>query len=243
MKYFAIHFTLNEKIAGRIEQVKEYIFNCNVDSNSRFIDKFPFQKIDIEPILAIPILHPKAERTDFINVNGSIGFSFASIVISEKLKNIIENFNINGIDFYKTSIIYNTVEFSNYWQTHITHIPYEHIDFDKTTFNLKDRDNNRQVVNLEMKFDNTENFLDYVNKINYPRQLRFKDIFFKEGMNLDYFFMRYLEANSYGIVSERLKNEIEKNSITEIEFRPIEISLSEWIKRDGPRDQIYGRSW
>lgn len=62
-------------------------------------------------------------------------------------------------------------------------------------------------------------------------------------MDLDYFFLRYLEnGGSYGIVSERLKDEIEKQGITGIEFRPIKISYNEWIKRDGPRDQIYGRS-
>jgi hypothetical protein len=59
-------------------------------------------------------------------------------------------------------------------------------------------------------------------------------------MNLDFFVLRYTEGALRGIVSERLKNELEKNEISGIEFRPIEIDYQEWLQ-GGYREKIYGK--
>ena len=42
-------------------------------------------------------------------------------------------------------------------------------------------------------------------------------------------------------VSEKLKIELEKNEITGIEFKPIEISFNEWYVSGGEREKIYGK--
>ena len=94
-----------------------------------------------------------------------------------------------------------------------------------------------------MNFKDVEEFKSFANQVSYPKWIFFQDIFFTEEMKLDFFSLRYTDGAHKGIVSERLKTEIEKENISGIEFRPIEISLQDWLKRDGPRDQIYGRSW
>jgi hypothetical protein len=71
--------------------------------------------------------------------------------------------------------------------------------------------------------------------------ISFKDVFFTENMNLDFFTLRYIDGAQKGIVSEKLKNELESNEITGLEFRPIEISFKEWSKPNGEREKIYGK--
>jgi hypothetical protein len=242
MKYYSIENSLNEKLMGKIPQIKEFIYHCNVDTDPNSIDKFIFEKIEIQPILSNVVLYTNAKQTDFIDTYGHVGFGFGYL-ISDKFKQILENFNCYGFQFFKTYIVQNNQKVETYWQTNVYDFPYHCIDFKKTSFLLKDRDINRNVISEVINFNDFNEFKSFLNNIRYPKMLFFKDIIFNENMNLDLFTLRYTEDAHKGIVSETLKNELEKNEITGIEYRPIEISFQGWVKRDGPRDQIYGRSW
>ena len=239
MKYFSIQNSLDEKIMGTLPQVKEVKHNCNVLIDPHFIDKFPFEKIEIEPILSNPILHPKAKKTDLIDTGG-MGFSFGSLFMSNRLKEIIENSNHFGIQFFKTSLYQKNVQDITYWQTHIYDIPYDYYDFAKTKIILKDRDENRKVIKKELEINSKDDFLNITRFLKYPKMVNLKNIEFKPEMNLDYFFPRYLEDNNLGVVSEKLKNRIEEKGCTGIEFKPMDISLNEWLGKDGLREKIYG---
>lgn len=242
MRYFAIEKSLNEKIMGKIPPVKEFVHSCNVDKESKFIDKFLFEKIEIQPVLSNVILYNTAKLTDFIDVFGDVGFN-SGYLISDKFKQILDLFNCYGFQFFETYIIQNNQRNDNYWQINIYDFAFHFIDFKKTLFFLKDRDINRNVTSEIINFNNENEFKSFVNNLSYPKMISFSSISFTENMNLDFFTLRYTDGAQKGIVSEKLKNELEKNEITGIEFRPIEISLQDWLKRDGPRDQIYGRSW
>lgn len=227
---------------GKIPQIKEFIYHCDVDSNPKSIDKFIFEKIEIEPILSNVALYANAKQTDFINTYGHVGFGFGNL-ISDKFKHLLEKFNCYGFQFFKTYIVQKNEKVETYWQTNVYDFPYKFINFKKTSFLLKDRDVNRNVISEIIYFKDVEEFKVFANQVRYPKWIFFKDIVFSQDMNLDFFSLRYTEGTQNGIISERLKNELEKNKITGIEFRPIEISFQDWVKSDGPRDQIYGRSW
>jgi len=231
MKYFAIEYSLNEKMMGSLPQVKEVIHNCHVDNEPRFIDKFPFEEIKIEPILSNIKLCPNSKLTDII-MTGSIGFSFGSILISDRFKELLEQFNCYGIQFFPTHLVHKNEKNDSYWQTHIYKVPYNCVDFSNTDVLLKDRDENRKPIKRYLDKTNEESFLSMVNFIKYPKMLFLKNVAFKENMNYDYFHMRYTEGNNCGIVSEKLKKEIEKNELTGIEFRPLELTLEEWYERN-----------
>lgn len=242
MKYFAIESSLDEKLMGKIPQVKEFIHHCHVDNEPKFIDRFIFEKIEIQPILSNVVLEPKAKQTDFIDCYGDIGF-LSGYLISNKFKNILDEFNCYGFQFFETYVIQNNQKFDNYWQTNKYDFPYQYIDFERTSFLFKDRDVNKNVITKVMNFKNAYEFKSLANQVRYPKWIFFEDIFFTEEMDLDFFSLRHTDGAHKGIVSESLKTEIEKEGLTGIEFRPIEISLSDWQKRDGPRDQKYRRSW
>ena len=227
---------------GKLPQIKEFIHNCNIESDPNSIDKFIFEKIKINPILSNVVLESKSKRTDFINTYGNVGFSFGNL-ISDKFKLILERFNCYGFQFFETYIIQDNQKFANYWQTNVFDFPYQYVDFEKTRFLFKDRDADKNIISKVINFKDVEEFKAFANQVRYPKWIFFKDIVFNQDINLDFFALRYTEGAQKGIISERLKNELEENGITGIEFRPIEISYQDWVKKDGPRDQIYGRSW
>lgn len=226
---------------GKLPQVKEVVHNCHVSDNPNFIDRFPFKEIERNPILSNVVLYSKSKQTDLIQT-GSIGFSFGSLLISDKMKKIMGRFNCFGVQFFATYIIHKDKKIENYWQTHIYGVPYDFIDFKNTDLLLKDRDENRKPIQSYLKrVSNKEEFLNMAETMKYPKMLFLKNISFIEDMNLDYFFFRNFEGASLGIVSEKLKSEIEKQKITGLEFKPIEISLNDWLGSNGIREKVYGR--
>ena len=240
MKYYFIENCLNEKLIGKIPQIKESIYNCNIETDPRSIDKFIFEKIEIQPILSNVVLYANAKQTDFINTSGNVGFGFGNI-ISDKFKLIIERFNHFGFQFFETYVIHKNEKINNYWQTNIYDFPYHFIDFKNTLFLLKDRDINRNIISENINFNNEIEFKSFVNNLSYPKMISFSNISFTVNMNLDFFSLRYADSGNKGIVSEKLKKELEKNEITGIEYRPIELSYNEWSKPNGEREKIYGK--
>jgi hypothetical protein len=241
MNYFAIEFSLNEKIMGKIEQVKEYRHNCDVWNEPNFIDRFPFEKIEIEPILSNLVLYSTSKLTDFIR-SGGIGFS-GSMVISNKFKNILDNFNCFGVQFFPTHLIHKNKEIDNYWQSHIYDIPYDYIDFKKTKIFIKNSENGNVNFDEPLIFKSLNEFKSKLNSLEYPFSILIKELNFNDKMNYDYFFLRFFDnGGSLGVVSKRLKTEIENQGCTGIEFRPIELSLREWYD-SSEREKIYGKSY
>jgi hypothetical protein len=241
-KFYSIENSLNEKILGKIGQIKESKHHCHVWDDPNFIERFSFQEIKINPILSNLVLYSTSKLTDLI-LSGGIGFS-GSMVISDKLKNIFKNFNCFGVQFFPTYLIQNKKEIYGYWQTHIYDHPFDYIDFGKTEIFLKNSENIKLNIQERLNISNINELHNTIKSLEYPNSISFNKIFFTDEMNYDFLNLRFFEnGGSYGIVSERLKIEIEKEGCTGIEFRPIEITLNDWLKRDGPRDQLYGRSW
>jgi hypothetical protein len=239
MNYFAIEGSMNTKIVGKIPHTKEVIHNCNVWDEPRFIDRMFFRKIEGIPIMSNAVLFPKAKLTDFIVTYG-MGFGHGSMLISDKLKNILDEFNVLGLQYFKTFLIHKNEKKENYWQTHISNLAYEYIDFDKTIFLLKEYCLDGSVNIQELQIANLNDFLIMTQTLEPPKMLFIKSFNFNKKMNLDYFALRYTEDCHYGIVSEKLKGEIESQNITGIEFRPIEIPSQEW-RINGEREKIYGK--
>lgn len=223
MNYFALKTHLNEKVLGEYPQIKEYIHHCNIDEEPNFIDKFFFEKIEIQPVLSNVVLNANANQTDFIDTFGSIGFNFGYL-ISDRFKQILDNFKCYGIQFFKTYVIQNDKNIANYWQTNLYDFPFQHIDFLKTNFILKDRDSNRNLITELINFNNIDEFNLFISTIRYPKMISVKNLSFNESMDLDFFSLRFVDGAQKGIVSESLKKELEDAGCTGIEFHAIELS-------------------
>lgn len=240
MNYFAIGYSMKTKIVGKMPQIKEVMHNCHVWDEPRFIDRMYFQKIEGMPILSNAVLFPKAKLTDFIATPG-MGFSHGSMLISYNLKNILEQFKVFGLQYFKTFLIHNNEKIENYWQTHKTKFAFDVIDFEKSEIYLNNSEKMKIDFSNKLIYNNVEDFEQKILEFNYPFHPAITKLHLIANMNLDFFSLRYFEnEGSYGIVSENLKNEIENQGITGIEFRPIEISLQDWLRSE-EREKIYGK--
>ena len=89
MNYYSIEHSMNKKILGHYPQVKKIIHHCAIWEDPCFIDRYNFEKININPIISNPVLYQNSNLTDLIDVRGEIGF-LSKILISGKLKSILE---------------------------------------------------------------------------------------------------------------------------------------------------------
>ena len=245
MNYYIIQESHNKKIIGHYPQVENVHHNCHVWDEPRFVSHIDFEKVDFEPITSNAILHKKSKQTDLINANSAMGFS-RKLLISGKLKSILEKNRKNGMQFFKAPIIQNNIIIEDYWILNFYEFNYEYIDFlnSKISYTRK-ADDYKITYNTIKDFINFKNFEQFETKrleaSTNEESLSIEILsLFDQNINQDFFMIKYVFAGSF-FVSEKLKKEIEDTGCTGIEFQPIELSLIEWL-HGGERERIYGKA-
>ncbi len=145
-----------------------------------------------------------------------------STPISAKFKNCLEQFRLSPSKFYKAKVLFEDKLYPYYvWQMLMD--PYKkHIDFEKTTFNNYDFDREETETPFEVKqFGSIEEVKEYKDK-HWGYLWNYEKLVLKPSFReFDYHFVMLLNH----VVSERLKNEIEKQELTGIEFKELPIPL------------------
>ncbi|KAF2518771.1 hypothetical protein E0W68_08460 [Flavobacterium salilacus subsp. salilacus] len=242
MRYFRIQSSINEKHMGKIPQVKEVIYNGDVEAHN-FVDRVYYTKVDFEPVVANPVLHPKAILTDLIAPFG-MGSTF-TVLISGKLKLILEQYRDDGMQFFQCSVFQNGIEYNDFWLLNMYIANNEYINYSGSEIILwkKKKEEPGKVPEI-INISDIDNFNERIEEARTNREiLHVKKISLKKDIKEDFFILRYIEGGAGYFVSEKLKKEMEDAGCTGIEFQSSELSYHEWVKRDGPRDEVYGRSW
>ena len=241
MNYYIIQESGNLKIIGKYPQTKDIQYNCDVWNEPKFIGQIHFEKVDFEPIIANAILHPKSKQTDLIDANSAMGFS-NKLLISGKLKTILEKNRKNGMQFFKSPIIQNNLLAEDYWILNMYEFKNDYVDFLNSKILLEEITSE----NINSLYLSINSLKDYELKIEEVRgkkgcNLRIeKLVLSKDKIDNDFFMIRYSFSGIY-FVSEKLKQEIEDAGCTGIEFQPIELSLNEWLQ-GGEREKLYGKA-
>lgn len=240
MKFYRIRHSMDVKITGKIPQIKETLYPTDVMNNSKFIGNIHFSKIDILPEVANPILYPKAKLTDLLESSGQYSLI---LLISGKFKIILEKYREDGIQFFQNTVFQNGVEYSDYWVLNIYIINNELIDYRNSNVILRKKKKEGGTCPTLISVKDIFNFEMEITKAQVNLEsLYIKNLVLKNTTE-DFFMLRYVEGGVGYFVSEKLKKEIEEAGCTGIEFQPSELSYDEWLIQDGPRDQVYGRSW
>ncbi len=239
MKYYIIRWSLSEKEMGYLPQVKENIYPCNINS-PEFIDNYLFQRIDIDPCIPHPVIHPKSFFTDIIQA-GSMGFS-SNLLISEKLKIILENNFMDVYQVFKTSVFWNGIENDNYWLVHPFKFSNEYVDFESSKIIKRVRKPEGGTSPVEIF---PKSISDFELEIDIARKsmevIHIENLKLQRDLEADLFSLRYTEDGSQFVVSEKLKLEIENAKCSGIEFQPYDLSFNEWID-SRERKNVYGQS-
>lgn len=238
MKYYYIRNSLNKKVIGHYPQVKEVKYNCHVWNDPLFIDRFHFVKITVQPIVANAIIYAKAKLTDLID-SSSMGFT-SKLLISDKLKSILESKRATGMQFFKSSVFRDGNEFEKFWVLHTYEFNMEYINFSKSKIIVRIK---KKQGGTELKIVEVSSMEEFLKLTEFHKQkmeiVSIENICLNSDVKEDFFFIK--TAGQY-IVSEKLKEEIEEVGCTGIEFQPIELSFNEWTSLGGEREKIYGKT-
>ncbi|QLC67554.1 hypothetical protein LPB248_14950 [Flavobacterium sp. LPB0248] len=236
MKYYFIRHSLNKRILGHYPQIKNIIHYYTTEEAPLFIDQFNFGKTNLNLIISNITLHPTSKATDYIDVKGEIGFLF-KLLISGKLKSILEKNKTLGIQFFPCTVFKNNIEYTDYWVLNYYGINYQFLDFKNSAFFVTTKFDKTNKLDI----DNENNFIEKQKEIakeGYPKGLLIDKIEIKKNNAEHFFIIQNTEDGIQYIASEKLKKEIEEANCTGIEFQPIELSLREWL-HGGEREKIY----
>ncbi|CAH0337537.1 hypothetical protein FVB9288_03304 [Flavobacterium sp. CECT 9288] len=239
MKYYCITNSGNKKIVGTHSQVQQAIYHCDIWDDDKFIDRVDFVKTDFEPITANAILMKKAKLTDLLSAD-IIGFS-SKLLMSGKLKSILENNRKTGLQFCKSPVVYKNEMIEDYWTLNLYEVNSEFIDFNKSEIflmdGLFDKIKKLPITNIE-EYEKEKMQID---KIGYPSNIYIERFVLNDNLPEDFFVLRQVEGGVKYMVSEKLKQKIEEAGCTGIEFMPSELKLTEWL-HGGEREKIYGKA-
>lgn len=244
MKYYDIQFTLNPKIRG----TNDYIKKCSPKITDgtlfwmepRFIGNARFEKIDFEPILLDIELFAKSKINDLLIPGGPISHQ---LVISGRLKSILEQYRTSGIQFFNVPVIKSNQLYDDFWLLNMYETDMDFIDVKASKVVLTKRNPDGLSYQEEVHFESLADFMDELTRNDLEGKLYFKNLKIKDSVQEDFFLVRYVEGGKKYIVSEKLKAVIEDSGCTGLEFQPVELSFGEWVVRGGEREKVYGRSW
>lgn len=218
MKYYNLRPSSNVKEVGDIPQSQECIVG---DIQQDFI---PWEgKIDFDFKLPEPNLEKKSKQTSYINVVAIHSYLF--LVIDDNLLAFLKNYNIGNHQNWKINTWYDKKELIKKYNLFLLNDTKQdkYIDFSKSEFysrKLSDWDNLDFQKHVFVK-----NYKEYL----FQKELLRKDklMLLHKNVTLDLSkanedMFRFLNAPPGGyFVSERLKDDIEKNGFTGMKFTEV----------------------
>ncbi len=238
MRFFYIRHSLDKKIIGHYPQIKKTIYSCHVWDNPLFIDRFHSEKITVKPIVANTVLHPKSKLTDIVN-NSDMGFTL-KMLISGKLKAILEVKKTSGMQFFQSSVFKDGIEYEDYWILNPYEFNPEYIDYSKSKIiaRIKKKEGGTEPKILDVS--SREEFIK-INEFHKAKMeiVSIENVCVYPHVDKDLFF---INTGGRYVVSEKLKQEIEEACCVGIEFQPIELSFNEWLSDNGEREKKYDKA-
>lgn len=233
MKYYEIHrkTTLNNDkvisgLNGTHVKDRELFFDQGKSGPDKFYDKeYEFDYLIPEPFgegFGFDGEEPTlADWQPWWGMHVPIPESM-SIPISKRFKECLSRFSLSYCKFYEAKVLHEKVLHPYFvWQM-LTTTYEEYIDFEKTTFNNLDFDRISSETSFEIKqFKSLKELKEYKNK-NWGYLWNYEKLVLKPSFkDFDYHFVMLLNH----VVSEPLRNEIEKQGLTGIEFKELPIPL------------------
>lgn len=239
MKFFCLKESLDDKIVGKYPQVENAIYPCEIWTEPTFVDRVNFIYTDFVPLTATAIIKEGAKLTDLISA-GIVGYSL-KLLMSGRLKKSIQAFRTSGLQFYQSSVLFDESEVIDYWVLNPFEINMEFIDYRKSEiFLIKNVFNKIEKLEIQT-FDD---FMDQKSRIEskgYPFSILIDHIELVDNVSQDFFTLLNVEGGVKYVVSERLRQHIELQGLTGIEFMPVEFSLNEWHGSGREREKVYGK--
>jgi len=210
MKYYIINWSDDLRKIGYYPQTglsKGY--NPTLDNSHRKVDQFNFP--DFIPNLELE-LHENAIPTNFIM---RIGATFG-IIIDDKFKNLLQQFNLPPHHFYKIKVSYNNVILNYYWFHYIVDDFWDYIDLENSTIKITHNTNHENFKIKPIK--SIQNLIEIRTNLERGFYLTANELILKKNLPYDIFSLTN-ELYYPPIISERLKNKLDDECMTGYEIK------------------------
>ncbi|CAA7195415.1 imm11 family protein [Chryseobacterium potabilaquae] len=247
MNYYKINFTSNIKVRGNGDYIKEYKLKIPPTMEllyweiPNFVGNINHEKIDFEPYLLDIELFKNSKVNDLIMQGGPIS---SMLIVSGKLKIILEKNRKTGMQFFNINILRNKEIYDDYWLLNMFEFNQEFINFKRSRIIYEKKDDDFDITystrNIDLSINDNDEFNIYVEKAkeNIEKITIDKLILNEEIINEDFFALRNVTGGIGYYVSEKLKKEIEDAGCIGLEFQPSYLSYYEWRTE---REKVYGK--
>lgn len=220
VKYFEIHESIDPKIVG----VRDGLGQVGIDmdfrvNNQWYVELFGGQDAsedrwrkwmkmpDYGNVLQKLTLYKNAKLTDFIDIAGSL----RGYIVSDKLKNVLENLNIPRNKYFEASFIRNKEIISGYWWLlYDLDDGEETVDFSKSEFNFAWHE---QQYGKGFRVNTYQEYINLLYETGRAAQA-IKLVFNKNfNQSLDMWGTQFLSMRK-GYVSQRLLDTFRRQGIT-----------------------------
>lgn len=203
------------KEIGVFPQCNKGIFVSTWDSEKSILKAFMTQIEDTEIEIPEFVLNPKAILTDLI----SASFLHFKLLLSSRIKEIIENTGYSGIQFFKTRVHSGRNVESNYWILNPFEFRNNYIDFDNTIIKCRIKS---EVSFLKVKTNDQLSELVGKSISTNANYVIDKLSLNPDNLKEDFFILDYVSGGIGYFISERLRKEITNSKCTGIEYEKID---------------------
>ncbi len=224
MRYFEFGRNNNRKVVGKNYCQTSEVFDLDFKKGIPFIDqlsslpnylgkldnsKFP----DVEPRVKFQ-LNSGSKQTDLINI---INTNSRGLFISNRLKGLMENFNLMEHKFYSGELFIEEKPLLYYW-FHPVVEDLKWIDFSKSVFSIMDAELIIKEVDQRV-FESEKNYQNF--RLNNKNNIQMKTIFLNKEFfkDLDFFYLPGFQFGYKYFISNELKLEMEKKKISGVAFK------------------------
>lgn len=238
MNYFELHDLYNVAKIIYHNEFKEG--DLILGSQERIVKDLSYHKIHTQQIKA------SGKLQDFYRPSSNLSMR---VIVSTKAKSLLESYRKDNIRFYPCPVRRGNQPTEGFWITDKVVFDDEWVDLTKSEFFFRKRKLINEENELRARYEVKEQIIQFKDLVDYNKfqeeKMWYMDecypykIFIREGCP-HHILSIHTTGPRYLIVSEKLKNELQKHKLDKgIEFKPLAISDEEWSGPNGLRKQFY----
>ncbi|MBU2901666.1 hypothetical protein [Maribacter dokdonensis] len=211
MKYYNIGSSNEINVIGFYPQTKRTSksgFHIDDYNSERQVNPNVFP--DFEPNFGLDI-NSQAKETDLLDSASCLNFG---IVISKKLKLILEEYKLPPHRFYPIKVFGSSKEY--FWFHYITKFE-KYIDLDKTKIEIYSSRPPFQIEEIKT-FKSQKELMDFKKKMTYKKSMRFHSIHLTNEFP-KYDFFEITGAQYFTLINQKLMKHLESENITGFEYQ------------------------
>lgn len=215
-KWYRVRESTDPKIIGPVNSQTAFA-QTPVDSRHPLLSKNIRNTYvpDVSTVITMkPILEKKAILTDLISGSAN-GVGAVQLMISTRLKEILERYTDGNIQYFPLTVLYQNVEINSYWLTNAYAFNPEWVDFEKSVVRLNNYEDSSKSRDIEI--ETLEQFNSLVDRLSWPEAVTIKELAL-HCPEKDIFVLNRVTGGIGYYVSEKVKFEIEDKGCTGIDF-------------------------